>query len=661
MWPALSRWRLIRVPKSTLTAPASESCRVCTVVMSQPKGKCEAERSRGSTKEVARRGWEGASIFSYHDGTASVFQPSSCSQANSLVRSSLFKELPVSLPEKCIPRNHLLRHEHYIMAGKSSSLHSSTLLTPPETPRTLKDSPFKPRHDDVVSLTMKRRHKRHGKEALTLRECLSDHDVKGSFASKQSMLHRRHIKSLPDLRGSRMSTATKASPQPKVIGSGCSDTRRRRWTLPSKAASTTFLANAMSTAPVQAQSKQKKQATKVGESPATITLRRATNSISPPRKMSLTFFPEPTFQRSKSGFLSSFLNTLTRTETKSDPTFAETYQPTTRRSSRSASVDNGKAQPSTSESAPPVCTQVAGVEPRWSIPGKDGSDFPPRRCSTRFISAGAVYEVIWDENGSSTSSESLPAQHEPESELPASGRRRSVAVEKLESQLFKAVAPSRRQSVAAAYAQSSRSTSNASNDPLSSSIGDFGVNRRRSVDEILAFHMGQPVQDLFFSHLHGPSRSKSIMQPVIGSPTISTVDEEASGLEDTQRSGAVEFFPPLQSRATTNTSKPTTDPAVNALASKQTSSRGSTPPDPLDQHVPNQTGGIGSMIGVSSHMRRRSTIKDGLYARRRSNALKGVGSRRSSAFIHPKTEESDEDDTRPLLRSSVGMFNSWNT
>ena len=546
------------------------------------------------------------------------------------------------------------------MAGKSSRLHSSALLTPPETPRTPRDSPFKPKDDDVVSLTMKRRHKRHGKEALTLRECLSDNDVKGSSASKQSMLHRQHIKSLPDLRGSRVSTLTKASPQSRAIRSGCSDIRRRRWTLPSKAASTTFLANGMSTASVQAQIKDRKLATKVGESPAMITLRRATNSISAPRKMSLTFFPEPTFQRSKTGFLSSFLNTLTRTETQSGTSFAETYQPTPRRSSRSASLDNGKAQPSTSESAPPVCTRVAGLEPRWSMPGKDGSDFPPRRCSTRFISAGAVYEVIWDENNSSNSSESLPAQHEPESELPACGRRRSVAVENLESQLVKAKAQSRRQSLAAAYTQSSRSTSNASDDPLLPSISNIGVNRRGSVGEILAFHMGQPVQDFFFSHLQRRSRSKSMMQPVFGSPTIATVDEEASGLEETQRSSAVEFFPPLRNGATTSTSKPTTDPAVNALASKQTSSRGSTPPGPLHQHVPNQTVGVGSMIGVSSHMRRRSTIKDGLYARRRSNALTGFGSRRSSAFIHPKTEEPDEDDTRPLLRSSVGMFNSWN-
>ena len=549
------------------------------------------------------------------------------------------------------------------MAGRDSSLHSSALLTPPETPRTPKDSPFKPRDDDVVSLTMKRRHKggRHGKEAKTLRECLSDNDVKGSPASKQSMLNRQHIKSLPDLRGSRTHPATKASPQPKVNRSGSMDTRRRRWTLPSKAASTTFLAQAVSAMPVWIQSKEKKNVMKVDESPAMITLRRATNSTSSARKMSLTFFPEPTFQRSKSGFLSSFLNTLTRTENKSDTTFGETSQPATRRSSRSASVDNGKAQPSTSESAPPVCTEVAGVEPRWSIPGNDGSDFPRRRCSTRFISAGAVYEVIWDENGSSTSSESLAAQQDPEPEPFACGRRRSVAVEKLESQLFKAEVQSRRQSLAAAKAQSSRSTSNASDEPLSSSIGEFGVSRRRSVGEVLAFHMGQSVQDFFFSHLHRPSRSKSMMQPGFASPTMSTVDEEASGSGDRQLSGTVEFFPPLRNRATTNTTKPTTDTAVNTLASKQTSPRGSTPLDPLQQHRQNQTGDVGSMIGVSAHMRRRSTIKHGLYARRRSNALNGVGSRRSSAFVHPKTEESDEDDTRPLLRGSVGIFNSWNT
>ena len=550
------------------------------------------------------------------------------------------------------------------MARRVSSLKSSTLFTPPETPRTPKDTPFKPKDDDNISLSMKKRHKggQHGTEVAALRECLSNNDVKSCTASKQTPLYPQYSKSLPNLRESKVYPACKVSPQRKMSGhgSGFPDRRRRRWTLPSKAASTTFLAHTVFAVPVQTPSRKKKCAAKNNSSPAVITLRRATNSTASPRRVSLTFFPEPTFQRSRSGFLSSFLNTLTHAENMSDVEITETHQQNNRRSSRSASVGEGEAKPSSSERAPPVCTEVAEVQPQWSIPGKASSDFPPRRCSTRFISAGVVYEVIWDENGSSVSSESLNSQPVSETDAHPSERRHSVAVETLESQLFRSVAQSRRHSLAA-LAQASRRTSDASDNPLSSSIGKFGISRRKSVGDILAFHLARPVQDFFFSHLPRSSRSKSITQTEHVSSTIPTVPEEAPRDGCGQPSGSIEFFPPPRSRATTDKGKATSSSVVDALASERTPPRSSTPPDTLYKRIPNQTGGIASRVGVSTHIRRRSTARDDRFARRRSNALNGVASRHSSPFIHPRTEESDDDDTSPLLKNSMGIFNSWNT
>ena len=540
----------------------------------------------------------------------------------------------------------------FSLTGKDSSLQSSALLTPPETPTTPKDTPFKPKDGDNVSLSMKRGHKERQRddEIIDPRECLSNNDLRSSYNSKQRHLHRRYSKSLPHLRGSKTFPSSKVTPSSVLARSRTSDRTRRRWTLSTKAPSTISLAPNVSTVPLQKQAKRakKKYASKDKEndSPAMITLRRATNKKESTRKTSLTFFPEPTFQRNKSGFLSSFLNTIAGTEEKAQASVAEAHQQGPQRPSRSASVDSGKAQPASSESAAPVCTEVAGVAPSWSIPGRVSQETKPRRCSTRFITAGSVYEVIWDEDGSSTSFESppLPPQVEPEPESNSTERRRSVAVDNLEWQLLKAVAQSRRESVAAQVQAS----------VVPAQGGYHSGVRQQSLGELLTFKFAQQATDAFAHHIpfsNGPKRTSG------ASHRCMVVPEEGVGY--TQSPCPIESFPPLWSRAASNGSGGHSSVAAHVSgitsASASTSSRpsksgGNSSPDKDNRRLASQSSGLGNMVGVSAHMRRRSTVPDDWYGRRRSNAMNGLASRRSSAFQAKNKAYGDpQDDTVPLI------------
>ena len=525
------------------------------------------------------------------------------------------------------------------MPAREGSLHSSTLLTPPQTPTIPKDAPFKPKHDDNISLSMKRRHTRdqHNDNTPPPRACVSDADLRNS-PPRGPPLRRERSRSVPDLRGSRTFPISKAIPPAKTTGSGSADPRRRRWTLPSKASSTTYLAPTALTVPILSKAKEKKHATKESDSPAMITLRRATTAKTSPRQMSLTFFPEPTFQRSRSGFLSSFLGTITRSEAKSNIDIVDIYQQenSTRRSSRSASVDSGKAQPSSSERAPTVCTEITGVEPRLSFPGQASSDPAFRRCSTRFISAGSVYEVIWDENGSSTSSDTPPPQPI------TSQRRRSVAVEQLQSQLYKAEAQSRRESLAA---QPSLNTPSSMPERPDQS-------REPSFGQLFAYKLSQSASDSFIHHL---PRAQASRGTSLGNLVV---PEEES--EDGQPARTVEFFPPLRSRATTDASKTSPGHTVDASSSDPPSAHRTTPARQSPPRTSSQAGGLGSMVGVSTHMRRTSAAPGHWFARRRSNALDGIASRKQSAFTQSRMGSVVEDDTTPLL-SRVGMLNRWNS
>jgi hypothetical protein len=521
-----------------------------------------------------------------------------------------------------------------------SSMQSSALLTPPKTPTTPKDTPFKPLEGDRTSLSMKRHRKRVREELVNQpRPSLSDQDLRRPADDRDSVYHLHQSKSLPILDGLMLYPTFKTTLSTAAPGSGCPDQRRRRWTLPSKAAPTKGEPQQVSAISIAAPP-ENSQNTNELNSPAMITLRRATSSQAS-RKMSLTFFPEPQFRHTKSGFLTYFLNTISSSETKPTLTPCAAEESQRRRSSQSASVERGSAQPSSVESAPSVHTEVAGIISKMSVPGQTSDSLPVRRCSTRYISNGLVYEVIWDENGSSTSTESPPSQPEP---VPA-GRRRSVAFEQLEYQLSKADEESRRQSQASQETLSRKSTV----------AGDRPKTRSGSLAEFLNFKLNLLANDGALQNLPRSKSFRSARMASLGPRVVSAVPEEPPGLDMKDISRGLEFFPPLRSRATTGLSTSSSkgvilSPEEAALAQSTTST------GYIASRTFSQSEVLGSLVGVSSHTRRKSTaMDDDWITRQHTNAMNRVSSRRSSAMIPPRTRNIVEDDTVPLL-SSVGML-----
>ncbi|RMZ87493.1 hypothetical protein DV736_g5280, partial [Chaetothyriales sp. CBS 134916] len=175
-----------------------------------------------------------------------------------------------------------------------------------------------------------------------------------------------------------------------------------------------------------------------------IVLRRASLARgSPPKKMSLTVFPEPKFERSRTRVLTSFLRTITGAIDEDKET---TWPRADDRRPSQASLGAHRAQLSHRGRVKTVCTKVTDVQPTMVLPTGSQADgeTASRRCSTKYITGDQVFEVVWDENVSSHTSTSS-------SEIEAisctgSKRRHSVAMESLEIQLKKADAQSRRQS-----------------------------------------------------------------------------------------------------------------------------------------------------------------------------------------------------------------------
>jgi hypothetical protein len=410
----------------------------------------------------------------------------------------------------------------------NGSMHSHTLLTPPLSPATSEDIPFKPRDDDENSLSMKRRHRSrlHNHERRRLnRACASSSELRVSPVSGVLDIHQRgRSKSLPSLELSTSSWMLKSADAIKITGTDHRDLSKRRWTLPSKAQPTQGLADRVLV-------EKKPAVTTFGSrdnpSPAMITLRRASISRPPERKMSLTFFPPPKFSRQKSGLLTTFLQTITRTEVSevsqigTDPKLLEAR--------RASVVSFKKGHPETPRkaSAPTVFTKVAGMPPSLLQPIPPEREAAVRRCSTTFISSGSTYEVIWDENVSSSGTGTASSGTAAES------RRRSSAVDKLEVQLSRAIVQSRRNSV----------------EPLQMNASNNELGRNGSFSSLLSARLSR---SLSFRHGSTPlprSRSQKNRCPVISLP------EEDSEIIHKRDSGAIEFFPPLRSRSTTASSQ----------------------------------------------------------------------------------------------------------
>ena len=518
---------------------------------------------------------------------------------------------------------HNMSHQSSTNAAfRDSSVHSYRLLTPPLSPASSEDIPFKPEHGDHTSLSMKTRHRgQHHRRQRRLRNraCQSSHDLRLTLPTDEVAVHPLdHSKSLPTLKQTRAQPSPRIQSDSKRNSVGLIGPRSRRWTLPSKAPPTRGVAS-MTTVETKP-ARQKKQEPPDNLSPAMITLRRATTTRNESRKMSLTFFPEPTFERSRSGLLSSFLSTLTNVGNRSDPNDDADIvgKASSRRSSRTPSIEKGKAQPASCESAPIICTQVTGVVPSISVPGQKKSVSTPRRCSTKFVSGGSVFEVIWDEDMSSTTSD---ASSQPG--LSPGGRRKSVAVDMLESQLVQAQAQSRRASQAIQLQID----------------GPASQGSRKSSDGSFQNLFSGKISGLFTDGARSRSWQASKSRTTSGISAVPK-DVPCTQYDQPTETAQMDFFPPLRGGASATGSK---------KASVDDTDRVHFQPD---SNVARRHPPLGSMVGCSRH-RRRSTAPDTWAQRVRSNAV--LSSRRASANIEPIKRTTVEDEITPLL-SSVGML-----
>lgn len=408
----------------------------------------------------------------------------------------------------------------------NGSIHSYTLLTPPLSPATSEGAPYIPRHDDETSLSMKKRHKAlsHNRRRRRLnRACASSSELRASRDS--GILNSPRLsqsKSLPSLFDpSQPSLMSKVASAANAFGTDHRDAGKRRWTLPSKAQPTQGPA-----ARVLVENKPASITISNRDylSPAMITLRRASTSRPTSRKMSLTFFPPPKFERSRSGLLTAFFKTITLCDDdRQQPGSTITRAGGGRRVS-AVSFVGGQPEAPRKGSAPTVFTKVSGMPPSLLQPAPTVGESLVRRCSTTFISGGSVHEVIWDENVSSSGSDATPPAAVTAT---ATGiRRRSSAIDKLETQLFKAVAQSRRASL----------------PPQQLEAGDTHPLRSNSFASLLSARLLRSSQDTSVL-----PRSKSHKDRCLAD----ALPEEAAFFDERDESGSLQFFPPLRSRSTT--------------------------------------------------------------------------------------------------------------
>jgi hypothetical protein len=432
----------------------------------------------------------------------------------------------------------------YVEAG-NSSFHGHTLLTPPLSPASSEDVPFKPADDDLTSLSMKRRHYvPHSRERRRLnRACASSTELRGSSITYDDLPTAvlPHSKSLSHLAADRAwllrmlrsaSISRRGSDHPNIRG--------RRWTLLFKSEPAKELADKTS---AEIRPPVTESAFPDSPSPAMITLRRASITRPVNRKTSLTFFPPPKFESSTSGLVRAFLRTLTGQE-HAAPTFESRRQSIFNiRSPPALPVDETVPEQSWKASAKPVFTKVSGMAPELLQPTNTTRDnAETRRCSTTYISGGSVYEVIWDENISDSSRGSTSTQPTTAPD----DRRRSVAMDSLETQLFRAAAQSRRAS----------GDSGASNGKIS---------RAESFSSMLASRFNWSSERLSFSF---PSAGRGKK----GSLPIDTVPEDEQLPHQESRQGSVatvDFFPPLRSRKPPNVDDSIQQPDSSADLSRR--------------------------------------------------------------------------------------------
>ncbi|RMZ76604.1 hypothetical protein DV738_g4792, partial [Chaetothyriales sp. CBS 135597] len=358
-----------------------------------------------------------------------------------------------------------------------------------------------------------------------------------TFSLAETLYRPLQSRSLPSLVASTTPLLVTKSEQALNSGNlGPPHQRPRRWTLSSKAACTRRRAATAISAVYKPASTGALDTTDL-PSPAMIVLRRASMArATPPKRMSLTVFPEPRFERSRTQALASFLRSIT------------------------GAVDQGKESPwpradgdglggplgslgANGAHLPrkgrvrPVCTKVTDVQPMMVSPtgSQIDDESASRRCSTKYITGDQVLEVVWDANVSSqTSPSSSGTESVSESH---SQRRRSVAMESLENQLKKADAQSRRQSQTT-NEQWRKSSYNAEDERQ----------RQSSLYNALGFRLSRfantaALQDLPHSRASRGHQGKDVT--AAGPASYSILD---TPVVDLQREGTIEFFPPFSHR-----------------------------------------------------------------------------------------------------------------
>lgn len=513
----------------------------------------------------------------------------------------------------------------------STSTANSSLLTPPVLETFDSEIPFKPKDDDHVSLSMKkppRKSRAHSKRAAMSTESglfnetappLSEEGGKRSGSLPTTFTYQHEDDShatwsCPSYPSDRPMADHQREGLPR---------QRRRWTMPSKGLPTRAVAN---TSPTFVPPPKRSIP---AQTPAMISLRRAT--LDPRRPDVYTSFPEPIF-RQRTGFFASLGLRREPPETDDSNQSSGLY--------RRASIVDKAVQPPLPSILPPVFTQVE------LLSSLNPQDACGRRFSARYISNNNEYEIIWDENAAqSVSSSSTVASRKTStgtkkhlSSAPDS-RRHSVAMQRLEMELSKAVPQSR------------------SASPIEESEGASFP--REHYDLIRSF------RGFTFPGSSDPDGVASLSNWV-----QSTASAQTSGNDQARTVPQIDFFPPLSSEPTTDESftlVPETTPEGALIQPTETPLRSRPGPAIAIQNECIDVGrrSAGSLLGASAHMRKRSLDQwrrksspgttagaDRLAGWRRSSQKADITSRRASAWIQRRLLAHEE--TQPLLVEPEG-------
>lgn len=487
------------------------------------------------------------------------------------------------------------------------------LLSPPLTPISERDIPFKPIESDNISLSMKKRrlnqdHQQTESSCQTPTRIVdgTTYEDKTSGAKSTCLLRSRSMPSLDH--SPKKEIQDDSLLKRNACIQNAVDGQARRWTLPSKAHPTKGLTSLKSVVKLHALNKKKDR----DSSPALITLRRAT--LKPSRRISLTFFPPPTFSRTKSGLVSNFLKSITRSEDHTSENIDFLTREIQRdRSDRSPKLIAGNPQPSLSAMAEPLVTEILS-----DVSVANTALKCRRRCSTRYVSGTSIYEVIWDENDSPSNSSDYSPNADSKrtaTQDSSANRRQSAAVDKLETQLFRAIAQSRRES-------------HIPHDD------DYTL-RKNSFQSLISTNFSRLFNERSLQNL--PRSKASRIFNKVNLTSVSTNEAIQQTFEDESQippRDDIEFFPPLQNHGSSGASSSSTKRALEKIDRRAS----------LGVGRPR----MGSMLGASSHVRRRSLRDDDQYKRKSSTYS---NRRRSSGFVLSGATVYEE--TRPLLHGTT--------